>query len=192
MQYEKRNLFLCLNLTSSCCSRNTKPESFRCDNSISCSAEIVSSALWATDHQPYMPWLLSHNLLCRGQHTLSAWVRGATTPLRYKRKVIFNPGFPSHPHFSNISDSKPVSKRREGNQFAENSFITFKQNHYFFRQNNKTKMASDRPDQSETEQENSDQQNDLQQLADLKIQEVSPELMIKHPLQVSQNSFSFY
>ena len=53
-------------------------------------------------------------------------------------------------------------------------------------------MASDRPDQSETEQENSDQQNDLQQLADLKIQEVSPELMIKHPLQVSQNTFSFY
>ena len=53
-------------------------------------------------------------------------------------------------------------------------------------------MASDRPDQSETEQENSDQQNDLQQLADLKIQEVSPELMIKHPLQVSLNSFSFY
>ena len=46
-------------------------------------------------------------------------------------------------------------------------------------------MASDRPDQSETEQDNSDQQNDLQQLADLKIQEVSPELMIKHPLQVS-------
>ena len=44
-------------------------------------------------------------------------------------------------------------------------------------------MASDRPDQSETEQENADQ-NDLQQIADLKIQEVSPELMIKHPLQV--------
>ena len=45
-------------------------------------------------------------------------------------------------------------------------------------------MASDRPEQSEAEQENSDQ-NDLQQIADLKIQEVSPELMIKHPLQVS-------
>ena len=46
-------------------------------------------------------------------------------------------------------------------------------------------MASDRPEQSETEQEeNSDQQNDLQQIAELKIQEASPELMIKHPLQV--------
>ena len=45
-------------------------------------------------------------------------------------------------------------------------------------------MASDRPEQSETDQENSDQQNDLQQIAELKIQEASPELMIKHPLQV--------
>ena len=51
-------------------------------------------------------------------------------------------------------------------------------------------MASDRPDQSETEQENSDQQNDLQQLAELKIQEVSPELMIKHPLQVPYNTIT--
>jgi len=45
-------------------------------------------------------------------------------------------------------------------------------------------MASDRPEQNDAEQdEKNTDENDLQEIEDLKIQDVSPELMIKHPLQ---------
>ena len=51
-------------------------------------------------------------------------------------------------------------------------------------------MASDLTEQNENEQENTEQ-NDLQQIESLKIQDVSGELMIKHPLQNSWTLWFF-
>lgn len=65
-------------------------------------------------------------------------------------------------------------------------------NHFqTFRQPTSNKMASDHSEQNENEQENTEQ-NDLQQIENLKIQDVSGgELMIKHPLQNSWTLWFF-
>merc|ERR1712227_182165 len=60
-----------------------------------------------------------------------------------------------------------------------------------FRQQTSVNMASDHSEhENENEQENTEQ-NDLQQIENLKIQDVSGELMIKHPLQNSWTLWFF-